>query len=168
MKKKKTGKILTIYFIVLAWCFILSFVMVALGIEPWTGVFMCCTCGLLLGGLGGGALWWYISVHYLRKNWVKIEGEVTTYRTRMGNHRGGQREEFLPILTVYDGEVQGSWSAEKPITGAKKIIWFDPQYPEDKEVYVDPGKVMLFFGIFFTLWALLCFWGAVKAYLGIL
>ncbi len=163
MRKKRTGKILTAYFVLFAWCFILTIGAVAFGSEKWIRVFGCCTCGLMVGGLGAGALWWYISVRYLRKHWVKVEGEITTYRTQLGNHRGRQREEFQAIITVEDGEVKDGWSLEKPVIGAKKIVWFDPQYPEDKEVYVDPGKIMLFIGIFFMLWALLCFWGAFTA-----
>lgn len=160
MKKKKSGKILTVYFILFAWCFILTFGAVAFGSEKWAGVFGCCTCGLMTGGIGWAVLWRYISVRYLRKHWVKVEGEITTYRTQLVHTKRGKREEFIPIITVEDEEVKGPGSTEKPIIGTKKIVWFDPQYPEDKEVYVDPGKIMLFIGIFFMLWALLCFWGA--------
>ena len=158
---------LAIYFIVFAWCFILTIAAVAFGSEKWGGVFGWCTCGVMTGGIGWAIVRWYISVHYLRKHWVKVEGEITTYRTQLVHTKRGKRTEFIPIITVEGEEVKGLGSTEKPIIGAKKIVWFDPQYPEDKEVYVDPGKIMLFIGIFFMLWALLCFYGAVSAYMGL-
>ncbi len=73
------------------------------------------------------------------------------------------RKKFKFLDKVYFGS-DGIWSEGYFVStvGADEadIKWFDPQYPEDKKEYFEPGKMMLFIGVFFMLWALLCFWGA--------